>query len=98
MTFKNTINCCFAGYVVQAAVNNFLPLIFLTLQGQYRLPLSQPRVALLTATRRIAHSHASRFTKKRVAFSKNRPFGGKTYTFLANLHTNLHTRNALFVN
>ena len=41
MTFKNTINCCFAGYVVQAAVNNFLPLIFLTLQGQYRLPLSQ---------------------------------------------------------
>lgn len=41
MTYKNTIYSCFAGYVVQAIVNNFLPLLFITLQGQYGLPLTK---------------------------------------------------------
>jgi fucose permease len=33
------------GYIVQAIVNNFLPLLFITLQGQYNIPLS--RITLL---------------------------------------------------
>lgn len=45
MTYKNTIYSCFVGYIVQAIVNNFLPLLFITLQGQYDLPLS--RITLL---------------------------------------------------
>ena len=41
MTYKNTVYACFTGYIVQAAVNNFLPLLFITLQGQYSLPLTK---------------------------------------------------------
>ena len=39
--YRQTIYACFAGYVVQAIVNNFAPLLFLTFQRTYRLPLSQ---------------------------------------------------------
>ncbi len=28
--YKSTVSACFAGYVVQAIVNNFVPLLFLT--------------------------------------------------------------------
>ena len=38
--YKNTINACFVGYIVQAIVNNFAPLLFLTFQNTYRIPLS----------------------------------------------------------
>ena len=41
MTYRNTIRACFAGYIVQAIVNNFIPLLFLTLQRQYHIPLGQ---------------------------------------------------------
>ena len=41
MQYKSTIRACFAGYVVQAVVNNFVPLLFLTFQSQYGIPLSQ---------------------------------------------------------
>ena len=40
-TFKTTINSCFIGYVVQAIVNNFIPLLFITFQNSYSIPLSQ---------------------------------------------------------
>lgn len=39
--FKTTIGACFAGYVVQAIVNNFVPLLFVTLQNTYDIPLSK---------------------------------------------------------
>mgnify|MGYP004702257971 FL=1 len=32
---------CFIGYIVQAVVNNFVPLLFVTFQNSYRIPLSQ---------------------------------------------------------
>ena len=32
---------CFAGYIVQAIINNFVPLLFLTFQRSYNIPLSQ---------------------------------------------------------
>lgn len=43
MTFqyKHTIYACFTGYIVQAIVNNFAPLLFITFQNQYDIPLSQ---------------------------------------------------------
>ncbi len=39
--YKKTIYACFIGYIVQAIVNNFVPLLFLTFQSQYGIPLSQ---------------------------------------------------------
>lgn len=40
-TYQHTIFACFTGYVVQAIVNNFLPLLFLTFHESYGIPLSQ---------------------------------------------------------
>ncbi len=39
--YNTTIIGCFVGYVVQAIVNNFAPLLFLTFQREYNMPLSQ---------------------------------------------------------
>ncbi len=43
--FQRTIHACFAGYIIQAVVNNFVPLLFLTFQETYGIPLS--RITLL---------------------------------------------------
>lgn len=40
-TYKATMFACFTGYVVQAIVNNFVPLLFLTFQASYGIPLEQ---------------------------------------------------------
>ena len=47
MTYKHTERACFVGYIVQAVVNNFVPLLFLTFQAQFGIPLSQV-TALIT--------------------------------------------------
>lgn len=39
--YNKTVTACFVGFVVQAIVNNFVPLLFLTLQKTYSIPLSQ---------------------------------------------------------
>ncbi len=39
--YQKTIYACFVGYIVQAIVNNFVPLLFLTFEGSYHIPLSQ---------------------------------------------------------
>lgn len=39
--YQKTIYACFVGYIVQAIVNNFVPLLFLTFQSSYRIPLSK---------------------------------------------------------
>ena len=39
--YNRTITACFVGYITQAIVNNFVPLLFLTLQRAYAIPLSQ---------------------------------------------------------
>ena len=41
LTYKTTMVSCFVGYIVQAIVNNFLPLLFITFQNTYSIPLSQ---------------------------------------------------------
>ncbi len=44
--YKHTTYACFTGYIVQAIVNNFVPLLFLTFQSQYGITLE--KIALLT--------------------------------------------------
>ncbi len=39
--YKPTIFACFVGYIVQAIVNNFIPLLFIMFQDTYHIPLSQ---------------------------------------------------------
>lgn len=41
LTFKTTMISCFIGYIVQAIINNFAPLLFLTFQDTYQIPISQ---------------------------------------------------------
>ena len=41
LTYRHTISACFIGYIVQAILNNFAPLLFLTFQSSYRIPLTQ---------------------------------------------------------
>ncbi len=36
---KVTMTACFIGYIVQAIVNNFVPLLFVTFQNTYQIPL-----------------------------------------------------------
>lgn len=39
--YQKTIYACFTGYIVQAIVNNFVPLLFITFENTYHIPLSQ---------------------------------------------------------
>ncbi|WP_195610104.1 MFS transporter [Mediterraneibacter glycyrrhizinilyticus] len=39
--YNKTITACFVGYIVQAIINNFVPLLFLTFERTYQIPLSQ---------------------------------------------------------
>ena len=40
-SYDSTMRACFTGYIVQAIVNNFAPLLFLTFQRTYHIPLQQ---------------------------------------------------------
>lgn len=40
-SYKSTMFACFAGYVVQSVVNNFVPLLFILFQDTYDIPLSK---------------------------------------------------------
>lgn len=39
--YKKTMYACFIGYIVQAIVNNFVPLLFVMFQTAYRVPLQK---------------------------------------------------------
>ena len=39
--YRKTIYACFIGYIVQAVVNSFVPLLFVTFQKSYGIPLTQ---------------------------------------------------------
>ncbi|MBE5931358.1 MAG: MFS transporter [Lachnospiraceae bacterium] len=39
--YKGTVYACFVGYIVQAIINNFAPLLFLTFQDSYGIPLAK---------------------------------------------------------
>src|SRR5699024_1922260 len=53
VSFQRTINACFAGYVVQAVVNNFVPLLFVMFQDSYQIPLS--KITLLITVNFVFH-------------------------------------------
>lgn len=38
--YRGTVYACFTGYIVQAIVNNFVPLLFITLSAQYHISLA----------------------------------------------------------
>lgn len=46
-TFRQTMIACYIGYITQAIANNLAPLLFLTFQRQYGIPLS--RIATLAS-------------------------------------------------
>ncbi len=39
--YKKTIFACYLGYVIQAIVNNFIPLLFLTFQEEYEISITK---------------------------------------------------------
>ena len=39
-SFQTTMYACFVGYIIQAIVNNFAPLLFLTFESEFGIPLS----------------------------------------------------------
>ena len=39
--YNKTLYACFTGYIVQAIVNNFVPLLFLTFHSDYGIPMTQ---------------------------------------------------------
>ena len=41
MDYRKTMYACFIGYIVQAVVNSFVPLLFVTFQNTYQVPLEQ---------------------------------------------------------
>ncbi len=45
--YNKTIYGCFIGYIVQAIINNFIPLLFLTFQASYGIPLA--KITMLVA-------------------------------------------------
>lgn len=40
-SYQKTLYACFIGYIVQAIVNNFVPLLFLTFHSSYGIPMTQ---------------------------------------------------------
>ena len=40
-SYNKTLYACFIGYIVQAIVNNFVPLLFLTFHSGYGIPMTQ---------------------------------------------------------
>ena len=38
-TYNRTLTACYTGYVIQAIVNNFIPLLFLTFQSSYHISM-----------------------------------------------------------
>lgn len=44
--YKGTIIGCFMGYIIQAIVNTFVPLLFITFQSEYGVPLSEITVLI----------------------------------------------------
>ena len=56
-TYKHTIVSCFVGYIVQAIVNNFVPLLFILFQTTYGIPLG--RITLLVTVEQAAPEQLS---------------------------------------
>ena len=74
-SYRSTIAACFVGYSVQAVINNFAPLLFLTFQSQYQLPISQ--ITLLVSFNfltQLAVDFAAIFFVDRIGYENWDPF------------------------
>lgn len=64
--YQHTIYACYIAYITQAIVNNFIPLLFLTFQSTYSIPLKQ--IGLLVTvnfvTQIITDSLSAKFVDK----------------------------------
>lgn len=57
--YQKTMCACFIGYIVQAVVNNFVPLLFVTFQKTYQISLSN--ITFLITIKAIPHKLYSVF-------------------------------------
>ena len=57
--YQKTMYACFIGYIVQAVVNNFVPLLFVTFQKTYQISLS--KITFLITIKAIPHKLYSVF-------------------------------------
>ena len=66
LTHKHTILACFIGYISQAIIVNFAPLLFITFSTTYEIPLSQITflITINFATQLTTDLLASRFVQK----------------------------------
>ena len=48
--YEHTIHACYLGYITQAVVNSYLPLLFLHFQSVFHLSLAQ--ITLITTSTR----------------------------------------------
>lgn len=39
--YNHTVTACFVGYITQAVINNFMPLLFVTFAATLGIPLSK---------------------------------------------------------
>lgn len=69
--YTKTIYACFTGYIVQAIVNNFAPLLFLTFAAQYGITLG--RITALIAVNfgvQLTVDFVSAFTADRIGYRR----------------------------
>ena len=57
--YQKMMYACFIGYIVQAVVNNFVPLLFVTFQKTYQISLS--KITVLITIKAIPHKLYSVF-------------------------------------
>lgn len=64
--YRHTIYACYIGYITQAIVNNFAPLLFLTFQRIYNIPLTQIGVLVTVnfGTQLVTDFISARFVDK----------------------------------
>ena len=41
LNYNHTVYACYLGYITQAIINNFAPLLFLTFQDSFSIPLEK---------------------------------------------------------
>ena len=66
LTHKHTIFACFIGYISQAIIVNFAPLLFMTFSENYRIPLEQITllISINFVTQLLTDLIASRYVQK----------------------------------
>lgn len=69
LNYNHTIKACFAGYIVQAVINNFVPLLFVTFGSRYGIPLSKITMLItLNFTLQLCVDFASAFFVDKIGY------------------------------